>query len=91
MKPPKKKQVFSTEYVLGLRAENAKLKEESQDDPLFRAVTLERDRLREALQFYADRAVYERSNQFPGDSEMIDVSHIARDALKVTAGEETKE
>lgn len=39
-------------------------------------------RLRAALEFYAERAVFERANQFPGDNELICVSHIAKDALK---------
>lgn len=34
-----------------------------------------------ALQFYAERTVYERLNQFPGDEEFSPCSDIAEDAL----------
>lgn len=36
----------------------------------------------EALEFYAERNILERANQFPGDDELIDVSHIAKDAIE---------
>jgi hypothetical protein len=41
----------------------------------------ENARLRSALQFYADKAVYVISIKFPGDNHLIDVSHVAREAL----------
>lgn len=47
------------------------------------ALKAENKRLRQALEFYASRTVYERLNQFPGDSEYVPCSEIADDALKL--------
>lgn len=38
--------------------------------------------LKSALEFYAERSVYEKLNQFPGDSELSECSDVARLALK---------
>lgn len=40
------------------------------------------ERYKSALEFYADRSVYYKANQFPGDNVDIECGDIARQALK---------
>lgn len=43
--------------------------------------------LEAALEFYADRAIYERLSKFPGDNELVECSDVACQALGRKAGE----
>lgn len=44
----------------------------------------ELENLRFALNFYAERTVYERLNQFPGDEQYVECSAVAKEALEKT-------
>lgn len=45
-------------------------------------VAKENIKLRKALNFYSERAVYEKAGKFSGDNDLIDISHIATEALR---------